>query len=182
MFKSITCSLLTFLLFTIAVDAQSKVPSADQVMNIAMQRANQQHKKIFIIFQASWCGWCHRMDSLMSSQSCKALFDKNYVIEHLTVAESKNKKDLENAGADDLLKKYNGQNQGIPFWLIFDEKGNLLADCLMKSEDAKPGETGNNTGCPSTKDEVTYFVKALKKTSSLNDSQLSVIEKVFWMK
>ena len=181
MLKSITCSLITLLLFAAAVRAQA-IPSAEQVMNTAMQRANHEHKKIFIIFHASWCGWCHRMDSLMNSESCKALFDKNYVIEHLTVQESKDKKGLENPGADDLLKKYNGEGKGIPFWLIFDEKGNLLADCLMKSDDAKPNESGDNTGCPSTQDEVAYFVKALKKTSSLNASQLSVIEKAFWMK
>jgi thioredoxin-related protein len=174
MLKSIAYSFFPLLLLTAAVHAQS-TPSAEQVMNTAMQRANHEHKKVFIIFHASWCGWCHRMDSLMNSASCKTLFDKNYVIEHLTVQESKDKKGLENPGANDMLKKYNGENKGIPFWLIFDEKGNLLADCLMS-------ETGDNTGCPSTMNEVAYFVKALKKTSSLNDSQLSIIENAFWMK
>ena len=181
MLKSITSSLF-ILFFTVTIHAQSTPPSAEQVMHVAMQRAGQEHKKVFIIFHASWCGWGRRMDSLMNSEACKALFDKNYVIEHLTVMESEGKKGLENAGANDLLKKLNGEGKGIPFWVIFDEKGSRLADCLMKPEDAKPDVTGNNTGCPSTEEEVAYFVKVLKKTSTLNASQLAVIEKAFWMK
>jgi len=181
MLKSITFPLFTFLLFTATVRAQSTIPSADQVIHAAMQRADHEHKKVFIIFHASWCGWCRRMDSLMNSAACKALFDKNYVIEHLTVMESENKKGFENPGAKDLLKKLHG-GDSIPFWMIYDEKGNLLADCLMKPDDAQPDVTGDNIGCPSTKDEVAFFIKVLKKTSSLNASELAVIEKTFWMK
>jgi thioredoxin-related protein len=181
MLKSITSSLFIFLFFAATIHAQSTIPSAENVIHAAIQRAGQEHKKVFIIFHASWCGWCHRMDSLMNSEACKALFDKNYVIEHLTVMESEGKKGLENPGASDLLKKLHG-GDSIPFWVVFDEKGNPLADCLMKPEDAKPDVTGDNIGCPSTKDEVAYFVKVLKKTSSLNAGQLAVIEKAFWMK
>src|SRR5207237_206537 len=108
-------SLFTFLFFAATIHAQSTIPSAENVIHAAVQRAGQEHKKVFIIFHASWCGWCHRMDSLMNSYACKALFDKNYVIEHLTVMESEGKKGLENPGANDLLKKLHG-GDSIPFW------------------------------------------------------------------
>jgi hypothetical protein len=77
------------------------------------------------------------------------------------------------------MKKYNGEGQGIPFWLVFDAKGNLLADCQVRPEGAALTTKGQNTGCPATKEEVAYFIKVLKKTSSLNATQLAVVEKNF---
>jgi|RhiMetdeSRZDD1v2_1073273.scaffolds.fasta_scaffold03306_17 thiol-disulfide isomerase/thioredoxin len=154
-------------------------PTANTVMNLAMQRATREHKNVFIIFHASWCGWCHRMDSLMNSAECRKFFADNYVVEHLTVMESKDNKNLENAGGEEVLKKYNGEKQGIPFWLVFDAKGNLLADCQMRPDGAGLDTRGENTGCPATKEEVAHFIKVLKKTSSLKADQLAVIEKKF---
>jgi hypothetical protein len=68
---------------------------------------------------------------------------------------------------------------GIPFWLIFDAKGNLLADCQTRPDGAALATKGENTGCPATKEEVAHFIKVLKKTSSLNADQLAVVEKNF---
>lgn len=107
----------------------------------------------------------------MANAACKKLFDDNFVIRHVTVMESDKNKHLENPGGKVLLDKYKGEGKGIPFWLIFDGKGNLLEDCLMDS--------GENSGCPATKEEVAYFVAVLRKTTSLNDAQLAVIEKNF---
>jgi hypothetical protein len=101
------------------------------------------------------------------------------VIAHLTVMESDGKKALENAGADAMLKQYNGEKQGIPFWLIFDAKGNLLADCLMRPEGAPLSAKGENTGCPASKEEVAHFIKVLKQTSAMNEAQLAIVEKKF---
>jgi thioredoxin-related protein len=159
-------------LFSVAgAFAQQAPPSADDVLNEASQVAAKENKKVFIIFHASWCGWCHRMDSLMNKQDCRKFFDDNYVIRHLVVFESKDKKNLENPGALDLLKKYQAENQGIPFWLIYDAQGNLLADSQVK-----PGE---NTGCPATREEVDYFLSVLQKTSQIGKDGLAVIEKNF---
>lgn len=181
MFKRISFSLIILLLVAVAVQAQP-APPAEKVLKDAMQRAAHEHKNVFIIFHASWCGWCQRMDSIMNSVACKKLFNDNFVIEHLTVMESKSKLNLENPGAQDVLKKYNGEGQGIPFWLIFDAKGNLLGDCLIRPEGADLTTKGENTGCPATKEEVAHFLKVLKKTSALNASQLAVVEKSFTKK
>jgi thioredoxin-related protein len=177
MLKRISFFLLISLLATV-VQAQP-VPTADKLLKDAMQRAGREHKNVFIIFHASWCGWCHRMDSIMNSPACKKLFNDNYVIEHITVMESKNNKSRENAGGEEMIKKYNGEGQGIPFWLVFDAKGNLLADSQIRPNGAALTTKGENTGCPARKDEVAHFVKVLKKTSSLNATQLAVVEKNF---
>ena len=102
------------------------VPSASDVMNKAKVEASAQHKNIFVIFHASWCVWCHSMDSTMAEEALKPLFTDNYVIKHLTLDESKGKEHLENPGAAAFRAKYDGDKRGIPFWLIFDAKGNLF--------------------------------------------------------
>ncbi|AXY78415.1 thioredoxin family protein [Paraflavitalea soli] len=159
--------------------AQSSQPSAEAVLKEATTQAAKEHKKVFIIFHASWCGWCHRMDSIMANADCKKLFADNFVIRHLTVQEAKGKEHLENPGGAAMMEKYQGKGKGIPFWLIFDAKGNLVADCLMRPEGAGLDKPGENTGCPATKEEVAHFVKVLKQTTPLNTNQLALIEKNF---
>ena len=79
----------------------------------------------------------------------------------------------------DLLNKYSGKNQAIPFYLIFDSDGNLLADSkMLKDKPILKGE-GNNIGCPGTADEIDAFAYKLKETSNLTDPELLTIAKIF---
>lgn len=156
--------------FSIAVQAQ-QVLSADAVLKEAYAQAAKENKKVMIIFHASWCVWCHKMDSSLNDPSVKSFFDKNYVIRHLTILEAPAKKNLENPGAMELLSKYHGNDQGIPFWLLFDKNGNLLGD-----SEVKPGV---NSGCPASKEEVAHFINVLQKTSSITNEQIAAVEKRF---
>jgi hypothetical protein len=117
------------------------------------------------------------MDTAMNDEAIKSFFDKNYVIKHLTLDESKDKKELENPGAAALRTKYHGDQQGIPYWFIIDKSGKLLADSRLHSDDGTVA--GNNIGCPVQLDEVAYFIKVLKKTSELSDAQLKMIRNRF---
>lgn len=155
-------------------NAQSAKPASD-ILNAAYKTAAKEKKNVFVIFHASWCGWCHKMDTAMNDKSVKAFFDKNYVIEHLVVNEPDAKKHLENPGAKELLLKYNGADQGIPFWLVLDPQGNLIANSRKKKDGATPDDPGSNVGCPATEEEVDYFVQVLKKTSSLKENELKAI-------
>jgi thiol-disulfide isomerase/thioredoxin len=160
------------LLLTKLVEAQT--PSADDILKGAYEQASKEKKNVFVIFHASWCGWCRKMDTAMNDKAVKKFFDDNYVIRHLVVYESKGKEKLENPGARDILIKYNGNDQGIPYWLIFDKDGKLLADSKMRPEGSGL-EQGDNSGCPASEPEVQHFVNVLKKTSSLDDAQLKII-------
>jgi len=160
--------------------AQDKPESVDKIMKEAYKKAAKEDKNVFVMFTASWCGWCHRMDSLMSMNSTKKMFDDNYVIEHIVVSEYGDNKILENPGGEEFRKKYKGDKLGIPYWLVFDNKGKVLADARMKEDGsiAYSGE-GTNSGSPATKEEVEYFIKVLKETSSLNAKELDLVTKVF---
>lgn len=162
--------------FIVSLVAQQIPPSAEEIMNLAYKQASKENKNVFVITHASWCGWCHKMDKAMTDPAVKDFFDKNYVVTHLTAYESKGKEALENPGAVAFLTKHGGNDQGLPFWFIFDAKGKLLSDSRMKYA----GKDGlSNTGCPANAEEVANFVQVLKKTSSLNDDDLAKIAKLF---
>ena len=159
--------------------AQESPKPATEILQEAYQQAATEKKNLFVMFHASWCGWCHKMDSSMNDKTVKDFFDNNYVIKHLTIYESKDKKQLENPGAMDLLRKYNGQDLGIPYWIIFDKTGNWLADSQIRPDGSDFKQRGENVGCPASTEEVNHFMSVLRKTSSLNAEQLTLIQKRF---
>jgi thiol-disulfide isomerase/thioredoxin len=161
----------TALLITVGAKAQTTIPSADEVLKPVYAKAVKENKNVLLIFHASWCGWCRKMDSSLADQSIKPLIDRNYEIAHLTVYESPNKKNLENPGALDLITKYGGADQGLPYWFVLDNKGAVLADSQYQPK--------KNTGCPASEEEVAYFISVLKKTSTLKEPELDIIKKVF---
>jgi thioredoxin-related protein len=175
-FSSLVLSLI--ILCTAVSKAQSIPLSAAETLKEAYHMAAKENKNVFIIFHASWCGWCHKMDKSMNDPGCKNFFEENFVIRHLVVDESTDKKNLENPGAIELRTKYYGDGQGIPYWLVFDKDGKLLADSKVRSAGQGP-DSGQNVGCPAAANEVEYFITVLKKTTKLNATQLEIIRKRF---
>jgi thioredoxin-related protein len=140
---------------------------ASDILDRAYVQAGEENKNVFVIFHASWCGWCKRMDKNMNDDSCRDLFARNYVIAHLVAQESKKNKHLENPGAEEVLNKHGGEKNGIPFWLIFDKNGKLLEDSFNAA--------GQNIGCPATGEEVAEFVSILKNTSDMTEKELEIV-------
>ncbi len=162
---------LGFMLATGWCNAQNKMPSAAAVLEPVYAQAAKEGKKVLLIFHASWCGWCRKMDTSLVDKAVKPLIDAHYVTAHLTVYEAKDKKHLEHPGALDLLTKHGGADQGLPYWLVLSAEGQLLAGAQSEKD--------KNTGCPATEEEVAYFISVLKKTSSLNEDQLDVVKNRF---
>jgi thiol-disulfide isomerase/thioredoxin len=150
-------------------------PSSDDIMKEAMMKASAENKAVFLMFHASWCGWCKKMDASMNDDTTKDFFDKNFVVAHMVVKESKDKKHLENPGAEEFLAKYKGDKSGIPFWLIFDNKGNLMADSFIRPEGVGMDQPGANIGCPAQDDEVAQFISKLKTTTSITREEEAAI-------
>ena len=159
--------------------AQEKPAATDVVLKQAYAQAKKENKKVLLMFHASWCGWCKKMDASLNDPTCKKFFDDNYVIAQLDVLEQPAKANLENPGSLDQLKLYKGEKSGLPFWVILDEKGKLLADSQIRPAGASLDTPGESMGCPAQQNEVAYFVQLLKATSKLTDDQLTIISKRF---
>lgn len=156
--KIITLSLLLFAI-TIASFAQN----SGSIMAAAYKKAAKEHKNVFVLFHASWCGWCKKLDASMEDVTTKKYFDDNYVTVHLTVMEIGQPN---TPGADVFLKKYKGEKAGLPFFIIMDKAGNRLGDSFFN---------GENMGCPAAETEVNAFVELLKKTSKINEEQQQAV-------
>lgn len=160
-----------FLVFFLTSQVHSQTPAASSVLTQARTKAAKENKKVMVIFHASWCVWCHKMDTSLNDPTVKPFFDQNFVITHLTVSESDDKKQLENPGAEALKDQWGGKNEGIPFWVVMDKDENILAD--------SKSEPGKNVGCPATAEEVAHFIRVLKKTTSISAEQVAAVEKRF---
>lgn len=162
--------LLIFISFSLFSWAQ-QVPSAEKVLQEAMKEAQKKNKKILLIFEASWCGWCKKMQKALEDESCKDFFQRNFVMSRLVVNEFGEKKNLENSGAETYLEKWGGKNHGIPYWVILDSKGNLLEDSKMSN--------GENIGCPAQPEEVEAFIEKLKRTTKISEKELIKVKERF---
>lgn len=170
---------ILFAALCFVVSATAQLKSAQTIIKEACNEAAQQHKNAFIIFHASWCGWCHKMDNSINDTSCRKFFNDNYVIKHITVFETDDKTGLNNAGGKEFLAAHHAAEQGIPAWFIFDASGNLLADSQLRKNGEGFNAEGSNVGCPANETEINYFISVLQKTSHINADDVTAIKKRF---
>ena len=58
---------------------------ASEILDEAYEQAKLEDKSVLVIFHASWCSWCKKLDENLNNEKIKFLFEENYVITHLTV-------------------------------------------------------------------------------------------------
>lgn len=162
--------IVALLMFAKFTSIAQSVPTAESILNKAYKQAAAENKNVFIMFHASWCGWCKKMDAAMNDVTTKKYFDDNYITVHLTVQENPANKNLENPGATEFLKKVKGEAAGLPFFVVLDKKGKLLGDSFVN---------GENLGCPASTTEVASFIVLIKKTSKINEEGLVLISNRF---
>lgn len=166
-------------LFSVSIACAQTAPTANSLLQAAYAKAAKENKKVFVKFSASWCVWCHKMDASIKDPAVSKFFDDHYVFVILTVDESAEHKNLENAGANEIRTKFNGDGIGIPFWVVLDIKGNLLADSYIRTAAQTAADKGANIGCPAQPREVTAFIEVLKKTSNITPDQEKAVAEVF---
>ncbi len=176
--RSLVLTILTIIISNSSY-AQEEIATAETIMNNAFSKAKVENKNVFILFHASWCGWCKKMDDTLKKESVNNMFEANYVMEYLVIMESKNNKHLENPGATQIFDENGGARSGIPYWLIFNSDGKLLADSKMLDDEMTLIGKGSNIGCPVTKKELKAFKYKLKETSDLTEEELDIIASEF---
>jgi hypothetical protein len=119
------------------------------------------------------------MDASINDPACKDFFDRSYVIVHLTILESKDKKNLENPGAEDIFNANGGKGGGIPYFLVYDKKGNLISDSKFMPAKAAPDAKPSNIGCPASDEEVAAFIEILKKSSKISEKEIQAVTERF---
>ena len=160
---------LIFASLSLPVMAGAAAATAKTLLNQAESQARREKKNVMVIFHASWCGWCKKMDAMLESPKCKPLFDKNFVITHVVVLENPANKQLENPGGEELMESLGGKGAGLPFFAIISPKGEKLADSILP-------KTGN-MGFPSEPNEVTGFMAILKTAApKLSEGDRTSIE------
>lgn len=157
----------------IAVSGIVNAQTATEILTKAENQAKVENKNVFLVFHASWCGWCKKMEKNMDDPAVKSYFDSNYVKTFITVQESANKKNLETPGGDILNEKLGGKDQGLPFWVILDANGKVLEDSRVN---------GENLGGPSSADEVENLITKLEKTSKNEKVNSEKIKEVLILK
>ena len=159
--------ILSTILFCAAYNCPAQnIPTAENILSTAYAKANKENKNVFVIFHASWCGWCKKMDASMNDATTKKYFNDSYVTVHLTVQETPENKKLETSGAAEYLTTLKGETAGLPFFVILNNAGKVLGDSF---------KNGGNIGCPASESEVAAFITLLKNTSTINTEGLEII-------
>jgi len=157
--------------FSLGISAQQP---ATELLNDALVKAKKENKNIMIKFEASWCGWCHRMTKQLKDERVKEYFESNYVIVPIVAMESPKNKHLENPGSNDVLADYGGAKAGLPFFVIIDPEAVVLTNSF--------NDFGQNLGCPASPEEVEAFIKKLELSSDLSATDVTNITEVFTLK
>jgi thiol-disulfide isomerase/thioredoxin len=155
-------------------DSDALVATADQLVQAARTKAKAEGKSVFVVFHASWCGYCKLLDKMLASPAVAPVWDKHVVTVHLVVMESDDKKALENPGGMDWLKKLGGDGQGIPFSAFLDADGKVLVTSDRLDAD---GKKLGNIGHPVTPEEQAWWDAMLAKGTGMSPAERSVFAK-----
>jgi len=162
---------IVLVMFTVSLSAQDWKPQpADKILKTSLQQAKAGKKNVMVIFHASWCSWCKRLDKAMQSPELKKIFNDNWVVTHIDVQERKGKIDsLENPGGQDMMKKFGGEKSGLPFCVFLDKSGKMIGNTNVMPDNS-------NIGYPGSKEEIALFTDLLKRTTKkMSDEQLAEI-------
>ena len=160
----LTLAIFLFLCGSFAV-AQQPI-AADRVLEDAKTQAAQQHKVIFLVFGASWCQPCHRLDDFLVAPEMRHILEKYFIEARVNVLEDQGKHpELESPGGQELAARLGvtnskGQVSHVPFIVFLDAAGEPVVNSYRPVEGSAKGV---NIGYPAKPEEIDWFGAMLKK-------------------
>jgi thioredoxin-related protein len=155
---ALACALLVSVF---AAAAPQQPPTADNIFASAKAAAARQHKGIFLVFGASWCGPCHELEAFLADKQMGPLIDKHFVVADLRVEEERGKHpELNTPGGEKLLADLGGKDSGVPFIVFLDTQGRPIVNSLRPVQGKAKGE---NVGYPVLPEEIDWFMTMLQK-------------------
>ena len=122
---------------------------ANLVVEEVFSRAASEDKRVFLVFGAPWCGWCHRLDDWLAQPEVAATFGLDFIAAKVDVDRMTHGKEV--------MLRYRTQNSGgIPWYAILDSKGKVLA-----TADGPDG----NIGYPLEPKEIDQFLAIVQGLS-----------------
>jgi len=172
MCRTISVIVIALILSVPALQAHAGAPDpAKTILDAALRDAGASHRTVFLIFHASWCSWCRKLDAVLESPDVKSLIARDYVVVRLDVLERGDKiGTLENPGGREIMTRLGGEKSGLPFYAFLEGSGKKIADSMIEG----PGM--ETIGYPGNEEEIALFGKLLKKTSHrLTDEDRAVV-------
>jgi len=84
----------------------------------AVQAAAKEHKRVLLVFGASWCFDCFALDYRFHQSNIQPLVDNNYRVVHVDIGE--HDKNL------DIARRYQTDTEAVPALAVLDSDGKLL--------------------------------------------------------
>jgi protein disulfide-isomerase len=99
-----------------------KADARKEISN-AVQLAAREHKRVLLVFGASWCFDCFALDHRFHQPNIQPLVDKNYEVVHVDIGE--HDKNL------DIARQYDTPVEAVPTLAVLDSNGKLLYSAKM---------------------------------------------------
>lgn len=111
----------------------------------------------------------------MEDSRIRPILEKYFVMAPLNIEEEHGKHpELNSPGGEKLVADFGGQDAGVPFIVILDDRGQMLVN---SNRPVKGKPNGENVGYPALPVEIDWFMQMLRKTvPSLTDSDAHTIE------
>jgi thioredoxin-related protein len=93
---------------------------ANLVVEEALARASSEGKRVFLVFGAPWCGWCHRLEDWLAQPDVATTMARDFIVAKIDV-------DRMTHGNEVMLRYRTKVSGGIPWYTILDSKGTRLA-------------------------------------------------------
>lgn len=119
--------------------------------------AQGEGKRLFMLFYASWCGYCRLFDNLLADPQASAIINREFKVFHMRALErTEALKARQIAGADEMYRRFATPSSGLPFYVVFDDAGEPVVTSIAP-------DSGENIGFPVAKHDLDQFEKIMKR-------------------